>query len=82
MEQEANTLLAAAPELLASGYITAITPEALAEWWLESQFASFEADEPGGADSWSAAECNLLFDNIKGELTKKMNRPGENPPTG
>lgn len=82
MEQEANTLLAAAPELLATGYIAAITPETLAEWWLESQFAALDADEPGGADSWSAAECDALFANVKAALTKKMNRPGENPQAG
>jgi len=61
-------LHASAADLLASGYITAITADALAEYWLEAQFASLDADEPGGADSWSAEECTALYENTKAAL--------------
>lgn len=61
-------LHASATDLLASGYIKAITADALAEYWLEAQFAALGADEPGGADSWSAAECTTFYENTKAAL--------------
>ena len=61
-------LHASATDLLASGYIKALTAEALAEYWLEAQFASLDADEPGGACGWSPEECTALYENTKAAL--------------
>jgi hypothetical protein len=64
----AETLLAEAPELLAAGYISEVSAHALADYWLEAQFASLDADEPGGADSWSSAECAAFYEATKAAL--------------
>ena len=61
-------LLAAAPDLLRTGYIKHITAHALADYWLEAQFAALDADEPGGANDWSPEECTAFFDRTKAEL--------------
>jgi len=61
-------LHASATDLLASGCIEAITAHALAEYWLEAQFAALDADEPGGADSWSPAEVTAFYENTKAAL--------------
>lgn len=64
----AAELLAAAQQLLAEGYIEEITAPALAAYGLEAQFAALDADEPGGANSWSNAECQVFFQNTKAAL--------------
>jgi hypothetical protein len=68
MENIATQLAENAADLLASGYISAITADALADYWLEAQFAALDADEPGGANSWSPAECTALYEATKAGL--------------
>lgn len=61
-------LLVAAPNLRSAGYIKEITVEELADYLLEAQFAALDADEPGGAASWTPEECNLFFTATKLKL--------------
>jgi len=64
----AAELLAAAQQLLDEGYLEEITAELLAEYALDAQFATLDADEPGGANSWSDAECQVFFEHTKAAL--------------
>jgi hypothetical protein len=72
MKNDANEaidlLLASASELLATRYISEVSAAALADYWLEAQFAALDADEPGGANSWSPAECTALYEATKAGL--------------
>lgn len=69
IKQLALELANAAPQLLAAGYIEAPTAHALAGYGLEAQFATADADEPGGACSWSPTQTVTFFDKLKAELT-------------
>lgn len=72
IESYAAELLAAAPTLLADGYLEEVTLEALVEYAVEAKGAEAEADEEGGAASWNDEDWCAYEAAVRAALAAAM----------